>query len=227
MAILAQRYRAPFLLSLVGHLLLVVNFTFAFMIYRPKAEDKPNIYVPAYVYQPSVVMPPPQHAAPQQHVAEKNNPTAKDGILKPATHAVQTNSQSSPNQFYQLKPLQYTPHSEPPDEKSDPKVNIPLLNLLHDAVAKHLVYPKAAVDFNESGTVKVGFLIYPNGEISQVTLLHSSGSDILDNAAIAAVNEMWPVPNVNKYIKKPEFVAGYIVFKIHSGGDGGSWSWES
>lgn len=229
---MTKTLRKPLIISLLLHLLLVINVSGVLFIYRPKAEDRPYVYTPSYLYHPKMVMPPMPQSHMVQHkqshvAAQKTVPTARDGIEKPVPiHQIRSENQPqemNPNQLYQLKPLQYSPHSEPPDEKSDTKVNIPLLNLIHEAVASRLVYPKAAIDFNESGTVKIGFVIYPNGELTDVTLVQSSGSDILDNAALTAVNTMWPVHGVDKYLTKPRYIAGYIVFRIESGPGGGSW----
>lgn len=220
-----KRLKMPFFLSLMGHLLILVNLTYTW-IFKPFSVEKPFVYVPTYVYQPPVVSPPPMQAVLAQPAPPvKSEPVSKWGIKKPVIRKTPDLAQQLPvNQLYQLKPLAYSPHTEPPEEESKETLKRPLLKLLHDAAAQKLIYPKSAIDFNESGLVKVGFTISPNGQVDDVTLLQSSGSEFLDNAALAAINNMWPVHNVAQYLKKPEFVAAYIQFKLE--GRGGVSMWE-
>lgn len=95
------------------------------------------------------------------------------------------------------------------DKKVVPK---PLIILLGKALAKHLVYPKIAVDFKLRGMSFVGFVLHPDGTLSNVQLIQSSKAGVLDDEAIAAVSAISPVKNVNEYVDKPKKLVVGIIF---------------
>jgi TonB family protein len=95
----------------------------------------------------------------------------------------------------------------------DKKIDKPLLTLLGKALTKHLVYPKSALDLNVKGTSIIGFLLYPDGRVSDVQLLRTSRAEVLDNAALAAANAISPVNHVGPYLAKPKFMVIGIIFE--------------
>lgn len=84
--------------------------------------------------------------------------------------------------------------------------------LLHQAIAANQTYPESALQLNESGTVKIGFLIYPDGHLEQITVLQSSGIHTLDMAALNAVKNTSPVKEASQFLNKRNFFAVDIVF---------------
>jgi TonB family protein len=95
----------------------------------------------------------------------------------------------------------------------DKKIDKPLLTLLGKALTAHLVYPKPAIDLNVKGTSVIGFLLYPNGQVSDVQLLRTSRADVLDKAALAAASAIAPVQHAAHYIDKPKFMVIGIIFE--------------
>ena len=89
--------------------------------------------------------------------------------------------------------------------------NVTLLNLLHNAIAAVQIYPDAALALKQTGVVSVGFTLYPDGHLQGITLVKSSGSVILDQAAIAAVHGV-SLENVQGYISKPTIFSIDIVY---------------
>lgn len=87
-----------------------------------------------------------------------------------------------------------------------------LLKLLSQATAAKLVYPKIAEDFALRGTAKVKFLLYPDGRVTNVTLVESSGSNILDDTALQTIRAISPVQGVNQYIQAPKVIHAGIIF---------------
>ncbi|MDR2434388.1 MAG: TonB family protein [Treponema sp.] len=71
-----------------------------------------------------------------------------------------------------------------------------LLAYIKDFVDKNLVYPPMARRRNIEGVVGVHFEIESNGGLVAVMVDHSSGSSILDNAAVSLVKKMHPSENV-------------------------------
>lgn len=91
--------------------------------------------------------------------------------------------------------------------------NETLLTLLHNAAAEHLIYPSVALDFNETGTVTVQFLLHPSGEIENILVTHSSGHSSLDEAAINAIRDISPFSNAQYHLKNSKILSIDIVFK--------------
>jgi protein TonB len=70
-----------------------------------------------------------------------------------------------------------------------------LLVYIKDFIGKNLVYPPMARRRNIQGVVAVYFEIERNGSLAAVTVDHSSGSSILDNAAVSLIEKMYPLNN--------------------------------
>ncbi|MDR0759289.1 MAG: TonB family protein [Treponema sp.] len=71
-----------------------------------------------------------------------------------------------------------------------------LLAYIKEFVDKNLVYPPMARRRNVEGVVGVYFEIEGNGSLAAITVDHSSGSSILDNAAVSLVKKMHPPENL-------------------------------
>ena len=189
-----------FWLSVLFHLLLFMSFTFVWVHTAPEPEEKPAYYVPSYTYQnPAPVMPP----APPQ----KNVPVAKEGIQKkPKIPAKPTMPSAN-----QMAKMESSKESQGLHLIGDKKLDKPLIKLLGMAISRHLSYPKIAADFNVRGMVGVGFTVYPDGHVTDVQLVKSSGADVLDKAALAAVGAISPVNGVGQYLPEAKFlVVGFI-----------------
>ena len=50
---------------------------------------------------------------------------------------------------------------------------------------EHAVYPEGASETNQGGAVKVHMVITPDGQVTSIAVVHSSGSSTLDAAAMA------------------------------------------
>lgn len=237
-----KKLRYPFLFSILGHLLLALNMTVV-LLFHPTEPVQRQMYLPAYFAKPvstglpqkaaaeqtpSMPSQPQQSTVAQKSQAPKNIETSKLGIEKPATHATQNTL--VPKAVQQPKSSKLENSKAQPERmevqnfSKQKSVNKPLLKLLHDATAERLVYPKIAADFNQSGGVEVGFMVYPNGQVSDVRVVQSSGYEMLDNAAVAAIRKISPVKDVNMYIQKEQYVTAFIMFKLI--GNTGSWAFN-
>jgi TonB family protein len=61
-------------------------------------------------------------------------------------------------------------------------------------IAQHRHYPRISFLNQEEGTVEVGLEISPSGEITKINLVHPSGFQLLDRAAMNALAELKTVP---------------------------------
>ncbi len=94
----------------------------------------------------------------------------------------------------------------------DKKIDKPLLTLLGKALTRYLVYPKSALDLNVKGTSVIGFLLYPDGHVTDVQLLRTSGAEVLDKSALAAANAIGPVSHISQYLDQPKWMVIGIIY---------------
>jgi len=226
-------------LSLLAHLLLLLSFAI-FVVTAPRDEmpstspqsiqsyltpSPPAPPAPPSVQEtataPATPLPPVQ--APPLEKAEPKK-TAKDGIEKPIAVPVQeTRTASKP------KPSS-APHkptfardavpediTNPQDEEplhliGESRIIKPLVAILARALSRHLSYPRVAAELNLRGVVLVGFVIHPEGYVTEARVVKSSGTGVLDDAARDAVGAMSPVGDVHEYVSAPEFLVVGIIF---------------
>ncbi|MDF2690423.1 MAG: tonB [Gammaproteobacteria bacterium] len=68
-----------------------------------------------------------------------------------------------------------------------------LLDALDRDIQAHLVYPDLAQSTIQQGSTQLAFDLQPNGQISDIELVKSSGAEDLDQAAINAVQKSSPI----------------------------------
>lgn len=195
---IAAALKNAFWLSLLLHVLLLLSFSLVYTGRPPIAEPKPSLDIPAYVYN--------DFPSPPPKIAQQKEDTSTLGTMKPVTKQVAETKPRPP-----AKPEQKTEaiHLVGDDKKTPPK---PLAKLIGKGLAAHLVYPKIATDFNLKGTAFIGFILYPNGQVREAQVVQSSGSDILDNAALAGVQAISPLKDVDLYLQEPKFLVVGIIF---------------
>jgi protein TonB len=78
---------------------------------------------------------------------------------------------------------------------TDPAVMRSFLRTIGRKIEKSKRYPKWAMDTGLEGKVVIRFTVLRDGSLGEEFLLvRSSGTEILDNAAIAAIKEAAPFP---------------------------------
>lgn len=204
-----------FYFALLGHLLLFLTYSLTLrykeFIYKPRMEaSRP---VASYVYQApmkSQIHSQPRKLSPRKFPPLKKVPVSILGYKAPVKEAQDINQMVNANPYSPSRPSQQRFQM-----KSDQKVSEPLLQLLSEATSSKLVYPQISIAFKQTGTVKLRFYIFPDGRITQVTLLQTSGFNPLDDAALDAIRAISPVRNTNLYLKKPQYITAYIEFREH------------
>jgi len=177
-----------------------------------KPEDQPSLFIPSYIAhnqtapaaQPAQLSPP----VPPAQQTQKSVPLSKIGIEKP----VITHTRPSFDTRHSVD-ISRSPETEPVHLIGDKKIDRPLLTLLGKALTKHLIYPKSAIDLNVKGTSVIGFVLYPDGHITQLQLLQTSRAEVLDQAALSAANGINPVGHVSQYLTQPKFMVIGIIFQ--------------
>lgn len=90
-----------------------------------------------------------------------------------------------------------------------------LTALLHAAIQREQQYPASAQEHNQQGRVTLAFTLYPDGNISNLHIQHTSGISSLDHAAVAAVNAALPFQQVDRYLKSAENYQVDVVFALN------------
>lgn len=195
-----------FLLALLLHLFFLIFLTYNWIV-TPEAEPFPEQYIPSFAYEEKS-----STAAFEQKttkVAEKQEPTSRQGILKPVFDVKKT-------RFNELVDISSAKNSEPVhligDNKNTPQ---PLIVLLGKALTAQLIYPKTAIDLTVKGMSVIGFVLHPDGHVTDVRLLKTSQADVLDQAAVSAARQISPVRNVGQFINEPKPIVFGIIFGGH------------
>ncbi len=212
------------LLAVLVHLLIFAGFAVQFHpVFQTEEEDSA---LPAYMYHEDTPQrptpnrmpettentPPPLPDAAQESVAappQKVVDTSTNGILpaaKPATATPAENHEGKTKSFRYKVPMGSI------NMKSEKQMDVPLLRILSKATAAKLFYPKIAEDFRISGTCKIRFLITPQGEVSDVTVVESSGAGVLDSAGLETIKAISPVQGVAPYLKEPQYLTVALIY---------------
>lgn len=149
------------------------------------------------IVKPEKMIPPlPQKNPPEM----RSNPEATDASQAKITNAA-TASKAAPEPAQATLAEGRTTSND--EETSSPDVGKEgksaqqtierdYLNQLRQQIGKEKFYPRQARHKAEEGTVKVGFVLHKNGEISDMKIVLSSGYQLLDQAALRAVKKASP-----------------------------------
>lgn len=140
-------------------------------------------FVPQKSALPQKAAPPPQKPVqnPAKSTAQKPEASAKENNEEAATHTKESSENLNEN-------LQYN--------EGSPGVYDSVLALIKSMVSQRLVYPPLAKQRNTQGDVVLNIGISTNGTLLYVNIYASSGSKILDNAAVSLIKEIFPLTNV-------------------------------
>jgi TonB family protein len=89
-----------------------------------------------------------------------------------------------------------------------------LLARLHAAIQQQQQYPVNAQQMNRQGRATITFTLYKNGQVSHVSLVKSSGTESLDEAALAAVRDAAPFQQIEKYLQDKKEFSIDVVFEL-------------
>lgn len=89
-----------------------------------------------------------------------------------------------------------------------------LIKLLHSRISDKKQYPYFAKRQRREGVATVSFVLHPNGDIEDTRLVNSSRSDMLDRAAITAVEKIEPFEAAQEYLETAETFNIDVVFEL-------------
>lgn len=91
-----------------------------------------------------------------------------------------------------------------------------LTRLLYGAINRHKHYPRTALRMAWQGTARVRFLLQQDGRLGSLTLLHSSGYNSLDQAALQAVQNISPFAPAQHYLDGAQTFNVDVVFNLYN-----------
>jgi protein TonB len=135
------------------------------------------------------VLPVPSPVAPrepireQTEVAERQLPTVKD-LLPPLTWSSSNSRSSAPISLNTRDPVYVT-----------------YFNKIKLSIEAQWEYPEVALRYGLQGKLLLEFTIAGNGQLEQLRLVRSSGSQVLDEEAMRAIKAAAPFPPIPPWIK--------------------------
>jgi protein TonB len=91
-------------------------------------------------------------------------------------------------------PVLPPPAAQPVTPAPDPALEDGYRTRIRQAVDAHKHYPRMARRLGEEGRVVVAFTVEADGRLAEVRVVESSGSELLDEAALQAVRDAAPFP---------------------------------
>lgn len=132
----------------------------------------------------------PQHETKEEQITDKKTATTNTAELVSTPHLAKTKSKSKSNHATTLEKttgLVPTKIDSELDHKPD---HVKVNQILREELSRHFHYPVVARKKNWQGKVLIEFTITSNGDITQLHISASSGYEVLDNAAMDAINRI-------------------------------------
>lgn len=159
------------------------------------------------------------HSTTAQYGNADDNVIASYMVTTPQTFEMENNPETATIKnaisiaHQKSKPKGHTAQKQRSAVKGAPMPE--LIALLHAAIQREQQYPASAQAMEREGRATLAFKLYPNGHISGLTLLHTSGTSALDRAALAAVNHAAPFAQVDRYLRESQEYQIDVVFKLN------------
>jgi protein TonB len=146
--------------------------------------------------EPLPEIPPVQETVPSEEVQEDDETQERDTKNnEEALESSETQGQGKSNDRRNNEVLQEG-RAEASGATTDREYEA-LLAYIKGFISNNLVYPPIARRRNIQGTVGISFEIETNGELVSVSVNGSSGSSVLDNAAISLIKKIRPDKNIS------------------------------
>jgi protein TonB len=127
--------------------------------------------------------PPSEPVREQTVVAERELPTVKD-LLPPLTWSSSNSRVSAPVSLNTKDPI-----------------FVSYFNKIKQSIESEWEYPELALRYGLQGKLSLEFTIAKDGQLAQLRLVRSSGSQLLDEEAIRAIKAAAPFPPIPPWIK--------------------------
>ena len=160
------------------------------------------------------------HIAPQPTVAlaeaAPHQTSSDTPMQRSPTPALTTEAVSKKETTIALNTSTPSQKAEPPSHETTDNTNTELTKLLHGAINRYKRYPTAALRMAWQGTASVRFLLQQDGRLESLTLVHSSGYNALDRAALQAVQNISPFEPAQRYLDSAQTFKVDVVFNLYN-----------
>lgn len=176
--------------------IVVIAIVWSALIFLNQKQEPEKVRIAILLHTPSNVPSTPQQPTPKQIVSEpriqpKVLPTPTPIKTPPLTPSRPTIATPQPTPITPSVNVQKAvesvpvavPKAPPPPPKAEENYEEENLGKIRSILAERLKYPKNAVRLKQQGEIVVAFSLEPNREVTQITIMRSSGFEILDNAA--------------------------------------------
>lgn len=128
----------------------------------------------------------PQHNTKKEQITDEK--TASTNTAEPATTPRLAKIKSTHSTI--VKKTTRSVSNKIDSERENKPDHVKVNRILREELSRHFYYPLVARKRNWQGKALIKFTITPNGNITQLHISTSSGYEILDNAAIDAINKI-------------------------------------
>jgi len=132
--------------------------------------------------------------SPKPSITKKDEKRPLDDHTTVAKQEVKESIQNNNMALIESKDIQNTPKKST-NESSSSTPKIKIISLLREKIQQYFYYPKLAKRRNWQGDVQLAFDVNNYGSIKNITVKESSGYEILDNAAMNALNKVHTIPD--------------------------------
>lgn len=179
-----MKYRHGFLFSMLLHLLIILTMVRLYWLNDSHAGTRDVILVKSYLYATKLT-------GNASHLAKK----ALSNVTKKNQQATKQILVANKSILKHVSKMQSTATQDPTANLTQGNYD-QLLLALHNAIAIHQEYPENAQLLQQQGTTIVSFELHSSGEITNISIKHSSGFALLDNAAISAIQQTSPFTTI-------------------------------
>lgn len=176
-----MKYRTGIIFAVLLHLILLGCITTIYWSNNKEIGMQANS-IQSYIYAQKQVV---QRMQEQKNYFKHNTILIKQSKIKNST------SKKATKNFRQKDIGNMSKATVIPTNLTQGQYN-ELLILLHNAIAKHQLYPATAELLQQQGMVILSFSLQISGEITHIKIVKSSGFESLDKAAVTAVQATSP-----------------------------------
>ena len=164
---------------------------------RPTVPPRPEL--PPVTSEKTAETPrpsPPREQVPEESViTERQLPSLKE-LLPSATWSSSSERADTPISLNTTDPVYVTYFTK-----------------IKQLIESHWEYPEVALRYGLQGRLALQFMIGANGQLEQVRLVRSSGSQVLDEEAVRAITAAAPFPPIPPWIKpNPLFISASMEY---------------
>ena len=146
-------------------------------------------------------------SVPQQKIGHRQTPLQKQAETKAVNKTVKKLTQQKT-----VKPAEQQPAQE---KNIVSKAQV--VSLIYKELSNHFTYPRIAQKRNWQGQVLLAFRLNTDGTIDDIKINHSSGYNVLDQAAIVSLKKIGQLPQVSSWLFDGMEIQLPVIYQLTQG----------